>query len=391
MTNGGVTQGTLWFFSGAMFSVGMQMAETGAALERMTSDLGLDPGQQGLLVSVRFIGGILVGLVLWAGHARIRFRAILFWSLALVVMSGALLLVPTYPAALLLATLRGLSVGAIIPLSGMFGAAQQRWSPGLVASTVNAAVSAGLVLLSLVAVLLSTIPAIPWQAYWAVSSVIGIILLVLLPTVSFPGAPEAGFALGSSPPESPITKASAASATDWALAAAGLMLVGSESILLGLIPAQSAAVSPLTFTGEFYALVLMTAIFVRRSLGTVLFRVATTSRVITVSVAVIATGGILWSLIPGLAPLSVFLSGLGTASFFPGLIAFVSETKPAKAGATIAAIGWTGGLGGTLLPAVTGFALSAGIPNRLTSGFVVCAAVGAYILVRGSESLRRRE
>lgn len=349
------------------------MAETGAALERMTIDLGLDPSQQGLLVSVRFVGGIVVGLVLWAGHARIRFRSILFWSLTLLVLSGLLLLVPTYPAALLLATLRGLSVGAVIPLSGMFGAAQERWSPGLVASTVNAAVSAGLVLLSLVALLLSTIPAIPWQAYWSVSSVIGLLLLVVLPTVAFPES-------------SPVEKKPPAIATDWTLAAAGLMLVGSESILLGLIPAQSAAISPLEFNGEFYALVLMTAILVGRSLGTVLFRITTTRRIIAFSVGVIAAGGVLWSIFPGLAPLFVFLSGLGTASFFPGLIAFVSETKPAKAGATIAAIGWTGGAGGTILPAVTGVALSAGIPNRLTSGFVVLAAVGAFFLVKRSSS-----
>jgi MFS family permease len=173
-------------------------------------------------------------------------------------------------------------------------------------------------------------------------------------------------------------------ATDWVLALAGLTLVGSESILLGLIPAQSAAVSSLSFSGEFYALVLMTAILVGRSLATVLFRITTTRRVIALSVALVTLGGAFWSLFPPLAPLFVFLSGLGTASLFPGLIAYVSENRPAKAGATIAAIGWTGGLGGTLLPAVTGLALSAGIPDRLTSGFVVLAALGAFLLIRRS-------
>ena len=60
---------SLAYFAVAMFLVGIEMAETGAALERMTRVLDLAPQQQGLLVSVRFIGGLFIGFALWAGHA----------------------------------------------------------------------------------------------------------------------------------------------------------------------------------------------------------------------------------------------------------------------------------------------------------------------------------
>ncbi len=366
--NDGSTRGTLWFFSAAMFCVGMQMAETGAALERMTRSLNLDSTQQGLLVSVRFVGGIVVGFLLWAGHSRVSFRKALAAALVLLTVSGILLLFPSYSSALLVATLRGLSVGAVIPLSGMFAAAQKRWSPGLVASTVNAAVSAGLVLLSLIALLLSSSPSIPWQAYWAVSGALGLGLLVALPWVSFPA-------------EKARKQAPASPGTDWLLAASGLLLVGSESVLLGLIPAKSVEVAPLSFGGELYALILMTGILLGRTGGAFLFRLFSTLRVIRGSVAIVVLGGVLWSLVPSFAPVSVFLSGVGTAALFPGLVAFASERSPGSAGATIAAIGWTGGLGGTVLPAVTGLILSAGAPNQLTSAFVVSAALGAYGLV----------
>ncbi len=373
--NGASSKGALWFFSAAMFSVGMQMAETGAALERMTRTLALDSTQQGLLVSVRFIGGIVVGFLLWAGHSRFSIRKVLVAAVVLLTFSGILLLYPSYPSALLVATLRGLSVGAIIPLSGMFAAAQKRWSPGLVASTVNAGVSAGLVLLSLIALLLSSSSSIPWQAYWVVSSAIGLVLLAVLPRVSFPGeeAPIHG-------PEA-RRSAPAPGGTDWLLAFAGLLVVGSESVLLGLIPAKSVAVAPLAFGGELYALILMSGILLGRTAGAFLFRLVSTFRVIGGSVAIVAVAGGLWSFAPGLAPVSVFLSGLGTATLFPGLVAFVSERSPGKAGATMAAIGWTGGIGGTVVPALTGLVLSAGAPNRVTSLFVVVAALGAFALI----------
>ncbi|MFP4230975.1 MAG: MFS transporter, partial [Spirochaetaceae bacterium] len=178
------------FFTAAMFLVGMQMAETGAALDHMARSLSLDSSEQGLLVSLRFVGGLVVGLFLWAGHARVRFSGALAVALGLVVLSGPLLFVESYAAALAIAGLRGLAMGTVIPLSGMFSAAQEMKPTGQVAAGVNAALSAGMVVLSLVATVFAATIGVGWQAYWAAASIMALLMLILLPFVAFPPVPE---------------------------------------------------------------------------------------------------------------------------------------------------------------------------------------------------------
>jgi MFS family permease len=390
-----------------MFLVGMQMAETGAAMARMSRALALSPGQQGVLVSLRFIGGVVIGLLLWAGHARVRVKAALAAALAVAASSGALLAVPSFAAAAVVAALRGLSVGAIIPLSGMFAAAQGRWPAGVVTSVVNASVSGGLVAVSAVAMLLSGVPGLTWQSYWLPASLVSVLLLVLLPRVEFPasgpkaagsgaaggtgaGGADAGDTQAAGPRVDEVRAQTAGAAdpgggrgsgqaraagsgsdshsdpprigegvagqpgrrsparrTSWGLAVAGLLIVGSEGTLFGLLPAISAARGTVGLSGELYALLLMGGVLLGRTGGTFLFRVLSTPRVLAASTVFLAAVGLCWAFAPPLLPLWVGLIGIATASLFPGLVAFVSDERPESASATIAAIGWTGGLGGT--------------------------------------------
>jgi MFS family permease len=340
-----------------MFLVGMQMAETGAAMARMSRALALSPGQQGVLVSLRFIGGVVIGLLLWAGHARVRVKAALAAALAVAASSGALLAVPSFAAAAVVAALRGLSVGAIIPLSGMFAAAQGRWPAGVVTSVVNASVSGGLVAVSAVAMLLSGVPGLTWQSYWLPASLVSVLLLVLLPRVEFPASGPKAAGSGSDSHSDPPRigegvagqpgRRSPARRTSWGLAVAGLLIVGSEGTLFGLLPAISAARGTVGLSGELYALLLMGGVLLGRTGGTFLFRVLSTPRVLAASTVFLAAVGLCWAFAPALLPLWVGLIGIATASLFPGLVAFVSDERPESASATIAAIGWTGGLGGT--------------------------------------------
>lgn len=379
------------FFALTMFLVGMEIAETGAALERMTRTLGLTPSQQGLLVSLRFAGGLVVGLLLWAGHAHVRFKQALAAALILVVLSGPFLLFASYKAALAVAILRGLSMGVVIPLSGMFAAAQRRWKPGQVAATVNATLSAGMVLLSLFATVLAATMDVRWQAYWAPASVLGAALLLLLPFVGFPRA-ASGVSPGGDGAEGtratgerrltnrrthgPIAR------TTWTYAAAGLLLVGSEGVLLGLMPAQTVLASGTGAGGELLALYLMAGVLVGRTAGTWLFDRYATVRVLTGSIAVLVAAAIAWTAVPSIAPAMLFVLGCATANLFPGMISHISHERPASAGATIASIGWTGGLGGTVVPSLAGAALGAGLSVRLLTVFVILPSLGAYLLTR---------
>jgi len=371
-----------------MFVVGMQMAETGAALDLMTRRLALTPSQQGLLVSVRFVGGLVVGLALWLSHARIRFRPALAASLVLVVISGPMLARPSFATAMTIAALRGVSMGAVIPLSGMYAAAQRRWKPGQVAAAVNATLSAGMVVLSLFAFFLSATAAAEWQTYWAPAAVLAALLLLGLPWIGFPraagdeasepthgrgnvGSRGSGGRLGS-----------VVRRTTWAYAAAGLLLVGSEGTLLGLFPAQTVVLADTGFGGELLALLTMSGVLVGRAAGTRLFALFSTVQVLSGSVGAFVAAAVAWSLVPAAAPLVLFLLGFSTANLFPGMISYISHERPQSAGATIAAIGWSGGLGGTLVPALAGAGLGVGLPLPWLSAFLILPTLGAYLLAR---------
>lgn len=379
------------FFAAVMFVVGIQMAETGAALELMTRRLALTPSQQGLLVSVRFVGGLVVGLALWLSHARIRFRPALAASLVLVVISGPLLARPSFATAMTIAALRGVSMGAVIPLSGMYAAAQRRWKPGQVAAAVNATLSAGMVVLSLFAFFLSSTAAAAWQTYWAPAAVLAALLLLGLPWIGFPRAagdegPEptqAGGNVGSRGSAGRVGGVGGVvRRTTWAYAAAGLLLVGSEGTLLGLFPAQTVALADAGFGGELLALLTMSGVLVGRAAGTRLFALFSTVQVLSGSVGAFVAAAVAWSLVPAAAPLVLFLLGFSTANLFPGMISYISHERPQSAGATIAAIGWSGGLGGTLVPALAGAGLGVGLPLPWLSAFLILPTLGAYLLAR---------
>jgi fucose permease len=173
--------------------------------------------------------------------------------------------------------------------------------------------------------------------------------------------------------------------TNWAYAAAGLFLVGSEGTLLGLMPAQSVTVSSSGLGGEVLALLLMTGMFVGRVAGTKLFAATTVGWVLSGSAATVTAAALLWSVVPHAAPVMLFLLGCATANLFPGTISHISETRPWAASATIAALGCTGGLGGTVVPALAGTALDLGLSVHLVSLFVIVPTVIAYALVRSVE------
>ncbi len=381
------------FFTAAMFLVGMQMAETGAALDHMARSLSLDSSEQGLLVSLRFVGGLVVGLFLWAGHARVRFSGALAVALGLVVLSGPLLFVESYAAALAIAGLRGLAMGTVIPLSGMFSAAQEMKPTGQVAAGVNAALSAGMVVLSLVATVFAATIGVGWQAYWAAASIMALLMLILLPFVAFPPVPERGEDRPREQGASSFARAGRlrgiivyltqlTQGTTWSFAAAGLLLVGSEAVLLGLIPALTVRVAGGRFGGELLALLLMTGVLIGRVAGTVLFKRFTTMQVVTVSAVTVVVAALIWGLVSPLAPAMLVMLGVATGNLFPGMIAHISHARPSEASATIASIGWTGGLGGTVVPALAGAALGSGVPPRWVSLFVIVPTLGAYLLAR---------
>ncbi len=346
-----------------MFLVGMQMAEVGAVLGRLARELLLSDSQQGLLVASRFIGGTICGILVWLLAAGRNIKLVLAMCLSVVVLTGPLLLVNSYAGALLVSLLRGAVVGSIIPLSGIFAAIQTSRPVSTVTSFVNAAVSAGSVTLSGAALWFSSIQGLAWQFYWLPPTIGALVSLGLLPIVSFPRSPV---------PTRPAARGfrrvvALLRQTPWSLATVGFLVVGSEAIFLGLIPARSALVSDSGGDGELFALVLMFGVLVGRLAATRVFLRVATTKVFYASAASLVMVSLLWALLPQVSIAWVFLMGLSTAALFPALVSFIAHVRPSVAEAGIAAAGWNGGVGGTVVPAVIGLLLQAGLSNSLTA------------------------
>jgi nitrate/nitrite transporter NarK len=110
-----------------------------------------------------------------------------------------------------------------------------------------------------------------------------------------------------------------------------------------------------------------------------LFVKISAGRVLTISASAVVLAALLWSLAPPAAPALLFVLGFSTANLFPGLVSHISDRRPRLASATIAAIGFTGALGGTVVPALTGAALGAGLALRLVTVFIILPTIGAYL------------
>ncbi len=361
-------------FSVAMCMVGLLIGETGAVLERITAELDISPTRQGILVSSRFVGGILVGFLLWLDSSALRIRLVLAISAVAVALSGLTLLRPTYGGALVTASIRGLAAGALIPLSGVFASSQKRWPTGFVAAIVNTSVSAGLVAVSLVSLHLSGVSGISWRAYWVAPSVLSLAIVVALPFVRFPGAGD-------------VTRTGRRK-TNWPLALAGFLIIGSEAVLLGWMPAQSAAVTAHGRPGEWFALLVMLGVFAGRLLSISVFKRIRAFHVLLFSACAVIASGVAWIVWRETAWLTILLSGLATSALFPALISTTTEVDPTGAPATITALGWTGAIGGTVVPIAAGVTLSAGVPIRWSSAAVFVPVLCALPLI--VRSARRR-
>ena len=66
-----------------MLTVGYLASETGVVLPELARAYGLSSNQQGLVVSVRFFGSVIAGIVLFFLGARVRYLTYLGGSAAL--------------------------------------------------------------------------------------------------------------------------------------------------------------------------------------------------------------------------------------------------------------------------------------------------------------------
>jgi fucose permease len=77
----------------------------------------------------------------------------------------------------------------------------------------------------------------------------------------------------------------------------------------------------------------------------------------------------------------VLALGLSSATLFPALVSYTALRGRSIATTTIAAIGWTAGIGGTLMPSAAGLATEQGLSPDLVMTFVAGPILVAAILV----------
>ncbi|MEX2444980.1 MAG: MFS transporter [Alkalispirochaeta sp.] len=361
---------SLVYVSLAMITVGTLLAETGASLSLMVRHLGLSEAQQGSLVSARFFGGVIFGLVLWVRATTIPLGRWMQGTVVLTLATAPLLLVDSYLAAYTGALVRGFTAGFVIPAAGVYAASQTRWNAGMIAGIANAALSGGLVLVSVVALGISTAEWARWELYWALGPILAIPTLVVGALGGADIAPIPAVATDSLRSVGERVR-NLFAGTTWPFAAAAFFIVGTESIFFGLVPRLSAILASSraaseagwVWTTEEYALTVMVGVFVGRVVGSYLLKHFKPRLVLAVSMGAMGAAGATWATLPAPAIAAAVLGfGLATANLFPALIGAVSNALKSDAPTTVAAMGWTGASGGTVIPPLVGILLAVGLP-----------------------------
>jgi MFS family permease len=383
---------SLIYVSLAMITVGTLLAETGASLDLMVRHLDLSEAQQGNLVSARFFGGVIFGLVLWVRATTIPLGRWMQGTLIVTLATAPLLLVDSYLAAYTGGLLRGFTAGFVIPAAGVYAASQTRWNVGMIAGVANAALSGGLVLVSVVALGISTMDWARWEYYWALGPILAVPTLVI---GHLGGAAIAPIPQKTAPSLRSVRErvSTLVVGTTWPFAAAAFFTVGTESIFFGLIPrlssilaaTRSSMTTGWVWTTEEYALTVMVGVLVGRVTGSYLLKHVKPRIVLIWSMGAMAVAGATWATLPAPAlAIAVFGFGLATANLFPALIGAVSNALGGDASTTVAAMGWAGASGGTVVPPLVGVFLALGLPvpwMGLVSVVPALVAVTVSVLV----------
>lgn len=372
----------------ATLALGFLAGETGPALAALSRQVGLSPVQEGLVVSIRFVGSFVASLLVWFFSRAPRIRALVAAALALIAASSLLLPAGTYSAALLVAGFRGISLGVLVTMMGVFVSDRTQGRPAVTAAALNASVSVGLVLPATLGIFLAGHMSTPWQAYWVPSAVAATVAFFLVAGTQFDRSPDQQ--------SYPVTVAgrrtlwSVLPRTQWGLAATVFLIVGTEAILLGLLPAVGSRLNNGSAAAEGLAFSFMGAIFVGRFAGLLWVRLIRLSGLLVLLAILITPAVIAWGA-AGQSGMYVLTAGLGllSAPLYPAIVGFISEGPAARRRATSAAAGWAGGLGGAAIPAIAGLSLDNGVPGSLLGAFVaVPLGLAAILVVR--EARRRR-
>jgi fucose permease len=380
-----------------MLTVGYLASETGVVLPRLAAAYGLSPDQQGLVVSVRFFGSVIAGILLFSLGSRIRYRTYLGASAAFNLFTGILLLAAnSYEAVLAVSFLRGTCLTATITSTN---GALESWFSGEKAgrsNRVHAFFGIGLVLAPLVALGADRV-GLGWKAVWAGPAAGGITVLALLPgavraPAHPPGGDEDGEPVGGAAPRwRGLLLATVAVAVTMAF-----FNVGVEAVILGWTPTilggyggvASGSIGP----AAVVSLVLSIGIFVGRRSASKLVGHVPPPRYYLASTALVAACGAAAALVAGTTEspprwINIVLAlalGLSTSALYPVLVSRIGALATRTRGRVFAVFELGAAAGGTVFPALVGLAGN----GRTAAGYAAILVVGPTVLAGLSVGLR---
>ncbi len=381
-----------------MLTVGYLASETGVVLPELARAYGLSSNQQGLVVSVRFFGSVIAGIVLFFLGARVRYLTYLGGSAAFNLLTGVLLFFAnSYETVLAVSFLRGACLTATITATN---GALETWFTGERAgrsNRVHAFFGIGLVLAPLVALGAARV-GLGWKAVWAGPAAGGIAVLALLPAAVGsvtppPRSDEDGERVeGSAPGSSRLVVVTVAVAVTMAF-----FNVGVEAVILGWTPTILGGYGAGVASGSIgpaavVSLVLSVGIFAgRRSASRLVGRVSP-PRYYVASAALVAACGVVAAVIAGTAAapdrwLRVVLAlclGLSTSALYPVLVSRIGALATHTRGRVFAAFELGAASGGTVFPALVGMAGD----GRTAVTYAAILVAGAAVLAGLSVGLR---
>jgi fucose permease len=377
-----------------ILTVGYLASETGVVLPNLAASYGLSPDQQGLVVSIRFLGSVIAGLFLLFVGARVRYVTYLLTGAALNLSTVFLLFLGnSYGTVLAVSLLRGLCLTATITSTN---GALEAWFAGGKAgrsNRVHAFFGIGLMLAPLVA-LVSGRLGLGWKAVWAAPSLGAAVVLALYPraarTVPRPNRADTSEA-GSTPRWDPRLLVAVGVAVSMAF-----FNVGVEAVILGWTPMILGGYGAGTALGAIgpaaiISLVLSAGVFAGRRSAAKLVARLKPPRYYVVSAGLLAACGTLAASSAGSAGIQwihVALAaalGLSMSALYPVLVSRIGTLGTRTGGRVFAAFELGAASGGTVFPALVGWIGG----DRPAPTYATVLVVGALVLVGFSVLLRR--
>lgn len=377
-----LTRRSFIYLSLAILAAGYMGGETSVVLPRLVHLLNLSPTQAGVLISIRFFGGVASGIVLLILGDRYSFRRLFTVAVGLVL--GSALLLPfaeSYEGVLAVAAIRGPALTILIATSNGALAGWFHRHPGKWSARIHSLYGLGLIIAPAIGSLALSVD-LSWKVVWFIP------VVILLPMIYMIGrVPEGREPRGYVPCDDCDDDTDSLEIPEWLLIVgfAGFT-VGTEASIVGWTPTYISMASSRLIAPELYSIFIAMGIFLGRRITSRVSVRTGSAWAHEISIGIILVMALLMTIIAGSTPIVAGLLGFAMSAMYPLLIARLGIFALRSNGRLYPVVELAAATGGTLLPLLVG--MGSEYSPRLA--FPVALLSSSVLLMVFSSLLRRQ-